>query len=195
MLRMNAAERGVEGQLSDRDAHPARALVAKSQDPLPIADHDAFHAVITGMIQHLRNTILIWIAEKNTSGLSPYLAEPLAALAHRRRVHQRKHLFYIAQQKRIEQRFVYILQIAQKTIFNEGARLIAQHLNPARNLFIQISHMRRQQTVQIKRIPLVVRERSSLVKPGRIDQVISGKRNLAARAGRLSRLLAHSMPF
>ena len=144
MLRMNAAERGVKGHLPDRDAHASRTLIAESQDSLPVADHDAFHTVVTGMIQDLIDAIFIRIAEKQTSRLSPYLTEALATLTHSWRVHQREHLFDIAHQERVEQRLVRILQVAEKAVFIEGVRLIPQCLHPALNLFIKTPHMRRQ---------------------------------------------------
>src|ERR1039458_2330316 len=102
MLRMNAAERSVKGHLPNWDTHASRTLIAEPQDSLTIADHDTFHTVVTGMVQYLIDTIFIRIAEEQTSWLSPYLTEALAALTHSWRVHQRQHLFDIAQQERIE---------------------------------------------------------------------------------------------
>src|SRR5271169_4640571 len=143
MLRMNAAERGVKGHLANRDAHASRTLIAQPQDSFTIADNDAFHIVVMGMLQDLIDAIFIRIAEEQTAWLSPYFTEALATLPHRRRVHQREHLFDIAQQERIEQRFVRILQVAEKTVFIKGRRLIPQSLHPPLNLFIKTSHVRR----------------------------------------------------
>ena len=109
MLRMNAAERSVKRHLPDWDTHASRTLIAEPQNSLPIADHDALHAVVTGVIQDLIDTIFIRIAEKQTPRLSPYLTEALATLTHSRCVDQREHLFDIAQQERIKQRLVRIL--------------------------------------------------------------------------------------
>src|ERR1035438_8933721 len=142
MLRMNAAERGVKGHLPDGDTHASCTLVAEPQDSLTIAHHDAFHAVVRGMTQDLMDTIFIRIAEEQASWFSPYLTEALAALAHSGRVDQRKHLFDMAQQERIEQRLVRILQVSEKTVFIKGVRLIPQCLNPALNLFLKTPHMR-----------------------------------------------------
>ena len=51
MLRMNSTERRVKGHLPDRDPHASRALIAEPQDSLAVADHDAFHIVVTGLTQ------------------------------------------------------------------------------------------------------------------------------------------------
>src|SRR5580658_8345780 len=142
MLRMNAAERGIKGHLPDGDAHSSRTLIAESEDSFTIANHDAFHVVVMGMNQDLIDATFIRIAEEQSSWLSPYLTEALASLAHRWRVHQREHFFDVAQQECIKQRFVRILQVAEKAVFIEGVRLIPQSLHPALNLFVKTSHMR-----------------------------------------------------
>ena len=141
---MNTSKRGVEGHFTDWDSHASRALITKSKDSFPIADHDAFHIVVAGMAKNLIDTIFIRIAEKQASRLSPYLTKALAALTHGRRVYQRKHLFDIADQERIEKRFICILEIAEQAVFSEGSRLVRECLRAALNLFIESPYMRRQ---------------------------------------------------
>src|SRR5277367_956642 len=51
VLRMNAAERGVERHLSDGDAHAARALVTEAENSFTVAEYDAFHTVVARMTQ------------------------------------------------------------------------------------------------------------------------------------------------
>src|SRR6516162_4891195 len=99
MLRMKPSQRGVQGHFADGNAHSARALVAQSQNAFAIADHDAFHAVVPGMAEDLRNALLVRMAEENSSGLSPNLAEALAPFANGRRVDQRQHFFDVAHQQ------------------------------------------------------------------------------------------------
>src|SRR5580704_16764978 len=96
MFWMNAAERCVKCHLSDRDAHSACTLVAQSENSFAVAENDAFDAVVARVTQNLGDTIFVWIADEQAARLSPYLAETLATLAHSRRVHQRQHLFDIA---------------------------------------------------------------------------------------------------
>jgi len=50
----------------------------------------------------------------------------------------------MAKQERVEQGFVCILQVAEKTVFIEGRRLIPQGLKPALDLLVETSNMRRQ---------------------------------------------------
>jgi len=141
MLRMDPAQRGVEGHFSNRDSHAPCALIAESQDSFAVADHDAFHTVVTMVTQDPIDTIFVRIAEEQTSRLSPDLTEALATLAHGWRVHQREHLFDIAHQERIEQRLIGILQFAEKGVFMEGVRLLPQGLHPALNLVLKVPHM------------------------------------------------------
>jgi hypothetical protein len=141
---MNSTERRVKGHLPDRDPHASRALIAEPQDSLAVADHDAFHIVVAGLAQDLTDTIFIRIAEKQTSRLSPYLTEALATLADSWRVHQREHLFDIPKQECIEECLVRILQIAEEAVLMKWSGLIPQCLQPARHLFIESPHVRRQ---------------------------------------------------
>src|ERR1039458_10665085 len=65
MFRMNSAERSVKSHLPDWNAHATGTLIAEPQNSVPVADDDAFHTVVVGMIQYLFNTILIGVAEKS----------------------------------------------------------------------------------------------------------------------------------
>jgi hypothetical protein len=65
------------------------ALVAKAKDSFTVADYDAFHIIVAGVIEDLGNPMLIRIAEEKPSRLSPYLTESLTALAYSRGVDER----------------------------------------------------------------------------------------------------------
>ena len=132
------------------------------------------------MAQYLSDALLVRIADEQSARLSPYFTEALATLADGRGVYQEQHLLNIAEQERIEQRLVGILQITEKGVLIKGSRLLRQCLHPALHLLIQISNMRGKQTVQIKHVAFAVGERSPFVETRRIDQIISGKRNLPA---------------
>src|SRR5580692_11410317 len=105
------------------------------------------------MAQDLRDTIFVRIAEEEPSRLSPYFAEALATLAYSWRVHQRQHLFDIANQKSIEERFVRILHVAEKSIFVEGGQLFIQCLQSPLKLFVEGSNVGRQQAVKMEYVP------------------------------------------
>jgi hypothetical protein len=104
VFRMNAAECGVEGHLSDGDSHTSYALVAEAEDSLAVADDDDF--VVARMAQDLFDAVFVRIAEKDAARLSPYLAEALTAFAYSWRIDERQHLFDIADEQCVEQRFV-----------------------------------------------------------------------------------------
>src|SRR5262249_12895844 len=178
VFRMNPAERRVKRHLSDRDAHASGALVAKSQDSLAVADHDALDIVVVGVAQDLRDAILVRIAQKQAARPSPDLAETLTAFAHGGCVDERQHLFDVANQERVEQSLVGILEVAQKAVFVESAWLLRQCLLAAFDLLVEAPHVWRQQTMQLKYVAFVIGERRSLVQARRVDQVIAGERNL-----------------
>jgi hypothetical protein len=129
------------------------------------------------MTQNLRDTVPIWIAEKQSPWLSPYLAETLAALAHSRRVDQREQLFNIADDERVKKSLVRILKVAEKTVFMEWGRLARQRLHPSFKLIVEIPNVWWQQTVQVKYVAFVIGECCSFVHPRGVDQVKAGKRN------------------
>src|SRR4051812_49157081 len=87
MLRMNPSECRVKRHLSDGNAHSSGALIAEPQDPLAVADHNAFHRVVTCVIQDLIDTIPVRITEEQAPWPSPNFAEALAPHAHCRRIH------------------------------------------------------------------------------------------------------------
>lgn len=41
LVRLNAGQRRVEGQLAHGDAHATGAQVSQTQDPLPVGDHNS----------------------------------------------------------------------------------------------------------------------------------------------------------
>jgi hypothetical protein len=133
------------------------------------------------MVENVIDPVFIRGAEEQTSRLSPYFAEALAALTHGRRVHQGEHLVDIAHQERIEKRFVCILQVAEKAVFGEGSRLIRESLLAAPDLFVKSPDVRRQETVQVKYVAFVIGEGCSLIETWRVDQVKSRKRHLAGQ--------------
>ena len=55
--RVDAAARGVQRELADRDGHPAGALVAETQDPLVVGDHDEPDVLVRPLAQELRDPV------------------------------------------------------------------------------------------------------------------------------------------
>ena len=143
-------ERRVKSHLSDGDTHATGSLIAEPEDPLAVTDHDAFHVFVTCVTQNLVDTMLVRITEEQPTGLSPYFTEPLAALADGRRIYKRQHRFNIANQQRVKQCLVRILQLPKKAVLVERRHLFRQRPHSALNLFIKAAHMRRQKPVQPK---------------------------------------------
>ena len=56
---IDAADEGVERQLADRNAHPADALVAQTEDPLPVGHHDHVDVTLRPVVQHLVQTVAV----------------------------------------------------------------------------------------------------------------------------------------
>ena len=57
--RVDAARRRVQGELADRDRHPARSLVAEPQDPLVIGDDDEPDVVVRPFAQQLGDPVAV----------------------------------------------------------------------------------------------------------------------------------------
>src|SRR6202040_2758009 len=102
------------------------------------------------------DALLVWITQKQAAWLSPDFAEPLAALAHRRRVDQRQHLLDVADQQRVEKCLVDVLEVAKEAVFGERGWFAVKRAQSAFYLFIERANVRRQQAVQTKKIALVV---------------------------------------
>ena len=177
VLWMDSAERGVKSHFPIEMPMPPApwSPSPRIRSPSLTTMHFIHH---NGDGSGLFDATFVRIAEKQTSGLSPYLAESLATFAYRWRVDKRQHFFDIANQEGVEERLVRILQVAEKRVFIERSRLIIQCLQAALKLFVERSHMRRQQAVQVKYVALVIGEGCSFVETGRIDQVISREGDL-----------------
>jgi hypothetical protein len=175
---MDAAQRGVKRHLPDRNAHTSRPLIAQAEDSFTVADYNAFHIVVAGVIKDLGDTVSIRVAEKKSSRLSPDLTESLTALADGWGVDEGQHLFHVANYQGVEQGFVRILQITKESVLAERSRLPIQGMHPARDLFVEGAHMRWQQSMQVKHIAFLLRECCSFVEARRVDQIEPRKGNL-----------------
>ncbi len=185
--RMEAAAAGVERELADRDTHAAGALVAETEDAFAIGHHDRLDMVETRMSENAVDPVLVWDAEEQPAGLAKQAAEFLATLTDGWRVDDRQQLFEVADQERVEQRLVGVLQLAQKGIALDVRLVAAQRLEAARDLLVQRQDVGRQQAVQIERLALGFGERRALVQPGIGQQLVA-----AQRSGReSSRCLRH----
>ncbi len=79
MFGMDTAEGGVERHFADGNAHSAGALVAQSENPFAVTDHDAANLVIARVGKNLLDAGLVGIADEETARFSPDFAEALAS--------------------------------------------------------------------------------------------------------------------
>ena len=76
--RMDAARRGVQRELADRDGHPAGALVAEPEDPLVVGDHDQPDVVVRALPQQLGDPVAVGRRDPGAAGAPDDVAELLA---------------------------------------------------------------------------------------------------------------------
>src|SRR6202030_1407342 len=107
--------------------------------------------------------------------LSVQSAEVLASGADRRCIDDRQQLLEILDKQRKEQSLVGVLQVTQEGIALEIGRQTAQHLQPARHLFVKCSYIGRQEAVQIENVALGLGERCTFIEQGVGQQLVAGK--------------------
>ena len=146
------------------------------------------------MRQNLLDAVPVGIAQKQAVRGAPDLAEPLAAFADGRRVHNWQHLFHVARDKRIEDGFVVVEQVAQKRILLEVAAKPPEDEKSSRDLIFERADVRRQQAVQRENVALLLGESRSLVEQRVVDELEAGEsgfheflRHLRLRVARLVR--------
>ncbi len=148
MRRVDAAAGRIERELADGDAHAAGALVAEAEDALAVGDDDDLGLVELRVAEDLPHRGAVRDAEKQAARLAEQPAERAAAGADRRRIDDRQQLLDVALEQRVEQRFVGVLQVAQKGVALEVGGKFAERLQPAADLLVDIGDRRRQQPVQ-----------------------------------------------
>ncbi len=120
--------------------------------------------------------VLVRNAEEQPAWLAKQPAEFLAALTDGRRVDDRQQLFQVADQERVEQSLVGVLQLAQKGIALDVGLVAAQCLEAARDLLVQRQDVGRQQAVQVERLALGLGERRTLVQLRIGQQLVAAQR-------------------
>src|ERR1700747_1545387 len=116
---------------------------------------------------------LVWIAEEQTAGLAPNLAEALAALAHGGRIDERQHLLDIGRQERIKQSLIGVLNIPEERVSLYVGCKCVHDLEASHGLVLESADMRRQKTMQVKAIPLGLCEGGTLVEYGRVEESVT----------------------
>ena len=146
--RVDPAQRRVQGQLPDRDAHAADALVTQAQDPLPVGDDDDVDLPARPVAQDLPDTVAVGVGDEQPAWPAVDLAEPLAGHPDGGGVEDRQHLLDVVGYQPVEQHLVGVLQRAQVDMPGDVGGLLLVGPVPAADLLVQGLHRGRHQTTQ-----------------------------------------------
>jgi hypothetical protein len=187
---VDSAQRRVQRQLADRDAHAADALVTQAQNPLPVGDDDDVDLSPRPVTQDLPNAVAVRIGDEKATRTAVDLAEALAGQPDGRGVKDRQHLLDVVRHQPVEQRLVGVLQRPQVNVPGEVGGLLLVGLVPAARLLIQRLHHGRQQAVQAQPGAFLLGEGGALVRqrvvqhphPGTLIDTHDLSRSLPIRA-------------
>ena len=133
--RMDPARR-VQGELADRDGHPAGALVAQAEDPLVVGDDDEPDVDVRALAEELRDPVAVGRGDPRPARPADDVAELLARPADRRRVDDRQELLEVLGDDAVEQRRVAILERGQPDVALERVVLAPQVLELELDLLV-----------------------------------------------------------
>ena len=148
--RMNAGARRVERELADRDAHPARALIAQAEDALAVGHDDHAHVLPRPVAEARRDAAAVRVRDVEAARAPEEVTELLARLPDRGRVHDGHHCFEVFRQHAVEERLVAILQAREVDVTLEVVLLPAVVLEHARDLLLDREDVRRQQALRAR---------------------------------------------
>ena len=117
--RVDPGRRRVQGELADRDRHPARALVAEPEDPLVVGDDDQPDVVVRAVAEELRDPVDVGRRDPQAAGPADDVAELLAGPPDGRRVDDRQELLGVLGEEPVEERRVAVLERRQADVLLE----------------------------------------------------------------------------
>ena len=160
--RVDAAGRGVQGELADRDGHAAGALVAEAEDPLVVGDDDEPDVLVRALAEQLRDPVAVRGRDPGPAGAADDVAELLARPPDRRRVDDGQELVEVLGEEPVEERRVAVLEGGQPDVALERVVLDPEVLELELDLLLDRQHPVRQEPAQPERVALLVREREVL---------------------------------
>ena len=161
--RVHARAGAVQCQLADRDAHPARALIAQAEDPLVVGGNDQPDPFSSGVVQQLRDPVDVLGSDPQASRPAQDVAEPAAGLADCRGVDDRREFFQMVHEQPVKDRLVAVLQRLQADVLLQVGRLGTQVLQLQGNLLIDRRAAPGKQAAQPERDPFAIGKRCVLV--------------------------------
>ena len=155
--RIDARGCRVQGQLSDRDRHPAGSLVAQAQDALVVGDDDQAD-VVAGRPQDAIDPADVVRGDPDPTRTPDDVTELLTGKTDRRRVDDREEFLEVLDQQPIEQGLVAVLESGQSDVPLEFIGLAPDVLQFQRNLLVDRCHTRWQEPVQAEGVAFIGRE-------------------------------------
>ena len=181
---MDAAGRGVQRELADRDGHPAGALVAEAQDPLVVGDDDEPDVLVRALAQEFRDPVAVGRRDPGAAGPPDDVAELLAGAADGRRVDDRQELVEVLGEQPVEQRRVAVLERGQADVLLERVVLDPDVLELEVDLLLDREDAVREQATQPERVALGGREGEVLRQQAAAQQGRPGERDRRGPTGR-----------
>jgi hypothetical protein len=177
-IRVYTGAGGIERQLANRDAHAVGAEIAKAENALAVGHHDDANRSVRPVAQHVGDAPAIAGTDEQAVRAPPDVPEHLARAPDRRRVDDRHHFVDVIDDHAVEQPLVSILQRDQIDVLLEVRGLGAKVLEDLLDLLGLRQNARRQQSVQLECVALVVGERRSLVEGGVVQHLYTGGHRL-----------------
>src|SRR5208283_2124433 len=106
---MNAANKRVKRELTDRNSDTTNALVANAQDALAVSDNNDVHSGVGTIAQNGRDRIAPRIGNEKPARPAIDVTELFTSLPYHGRVDNRHHLLDVTEQKAVEKNFVSVL--------------------------------------------------------------------------------------
>ncbi len=181
--RVDAARRGVQGELPDRDRHPAGTLVAEAQDPLVVGHDDQPDVLVGRGAEDLGDAVPVRRCQPDPARPPDDVAELLARPPDRRRVDDRQVLLQVRREEAIEQRGVPVLEGRETDVALEVVAFPAEVLVLELQLLLHRQDAVRQEAVEPELGPLVEREREVLGEEPAIEELVARNVDLGREPG------------
>ena len=161
---MDPGARRIERELPDRDAHSSDAEIPESEDPRVVGrDDDANAAVPPVRAQDPGEVAAMLGREVHPAGPAVDVAELLAGLADRGRVHDRRELVEVVEEEPVEEGLVPVLKRREEQVAMDVIGHLAVVLERPLLLFLRSRDGVREETLEAEGLALLTREAGAFV--------------------------------
>jgi hypothetical protein len=172
-LRRYAGAGGIERELADRDAHPAGAEIAETEDTLAVSDDDETHVLFRPIGQQLLQPAARTDRQIDAARLAEDMTEFLARFANGRGIDERHIGCRVRHQDRIVKRLVARLQIRQHEIFLQVVIETGDLVVSTRHLQLDREDRGRQQSFETPGAALRLGKRRAFVEARIVKQLVN----------------------